>query len=238
VAMRVVAVRDGHGRRRDARDFLEEHWRNIGEEPGIDGDGGLLRDIILINAISPPPVYLHFSGLGRGSGTGFSVTGLLDSPGSSHSICSASAVAGLHSVKWSDTQITVTAGGHHIVGRMVSAPVSFSWAFGLGIGRGQWAVTHGVQPFVVVSDADFKRLSPGRDDCVALFGVDMARNPAFAPMVAKLQAALGDSSAPHVATLELYQFPAFGRWSTSRAAATCWLTFSAAGASRNRTLRL
>ena len=200
MAVRAVAVRDGHGRRRDARDFLEEHWRNIGEEPGIDGDGGLLRDIILINAISPPPVYLHFSGLGRGSGTGFSVTGLLDSPGSSHSICSASAVAGLHSVKWSDTQITVTAGGHHIMGRKVSAPISFSWAFGLGIGRGQWAVTHGVQPFVVVSDADFKRLSPGRDDCVALFGVDMARNPAFAPMVAKLQAALGDSSAPHVAT--------------------------------------
>ncbi len=144
MAVRAVAVRDGQGRRRDARDFLEEHWRNIGEEPGIDGDGGLLRDIILINAVTPPPVYLHFSGLGRGSGTGFSVTGLLDSPGSSHSICSASAVAGLHSVKWSDTQITVTAGGHHIMGRMVSAPISFGVWFGYWawpMGSDAWGAT-------------------------------------------------------------------------------------------------
>lgn len=119
---------------------------------------------------SPPPVYLHFSGLGKGSGTGFSVTGLLDSPGTARPICSASAVAGLHSVTWTDNLVTVTAGGHDITGREVSAPISFSWAFGMGIRRGQWAVTHGVHSFVVVSDADFTRLTPGRDDCVALFG--------------------------------------------------------------------
>ena len=163
MAVRALTARTGLGgeRQRDARDFLEEHWLRMGEETGVDGDESLRRDIILVDSVTPAPVYLHFSGLGRGSGTGFSVTGLLDSPGTALSICAASAVAGLHSVTWTDNLVTVTAGGHDIRGRKVSAPISLSWAFGVGIRRGQWAVTHGVHSFVVVSDADFARLSPG-----------------------------------------------------------------------------
>ena len=139
----VWKVRYRFGRRRDARNFLEELWRNIGEEPGLDGEGGPLRDTPLVNSVSPPPVYLHFSRLGKGSGTGFSVIGL-DSPGTARSICSASAVAGLHSVTLTDNLVTVMAGGHDNTGREVSAPISFSWTFGMGIRRGQWAATHGV----------------------------------------------------------------------------------------------
>jgi hypothetical protein len=162
LAVCALTTRAGLGveRQRDARDFLEEHWLRMGEETGVDGEESLRRDIIFVDSVTPAPVYLHFSGLGsRGSGTGFSVTGLLDSPGTALSICAASAVAGLHSVTWTVNLVTVMAGGHDIMGRKVSAPIFLSWAFGVGIRRGQWAVTHGVHSFVVDSDADFSRLS-------------------------------------------------------------------------------
>lgn len=184
----------------DARVLCERHWQRTGAEP--EDVEALMKDVLLVHPEAPTPIYLYLAGLGKGVGTGFCTTAILDSPGSDASLCSFSAVAGLPSVVWTDLHHTVTVGGHIAVGTVVTVPLTISYAWGLGIGRGQWSVRGSTQDFIVLDDADFARVvGPGaRPDCMALLGVDFARNLAFSDLVARIQAALGSPGAPHVAT--------------------------------------
>ena len=184
----------------DAHVLCERHWQRTGAEP--EDVEALMKDVLLAHPEASTPIYLYLAGLGKGVGTGFCTTAILDSPGSDASLCSFSAVAGLPSVVWTDLHHTVTAGGHIAVGTVVTVPLTISYAWGLGIGRGQWSVRGSTQDFIVLDDADFARVvGPGaRPDCMALLGVDFARNLAFSDLVARIQAALGSPGAPHVAT--------------------------------------
>ena len=168
---------------------------------GAQWASGAVRDALVVTANGGPDLLVYFAGLGRGSGTGFTTTALLDTPGAARSLCKRSAVAGLDGMTWGSAA-SIECGGNLFTGVEVTAPIQFAYATGDNIALDRWGMALGEQTFVALADTEFDSIigDVGRTDVVALLGVDWGRARAFHALHGALVAAFHDPTAPVAAT--------------------------------------
>ena len=159
------------------------------------------KDWLLVHADGGANLLVYFAGLGKGAGTGYTTTALVDSPGATQSLCRWSAVEGLRGMRFGESAFA-DCGGSTFKGVLVTAAVEFAYAVGAGIAREHWHMAMGELQFLAITDKDFDSIvgDVGRTDCVALLGLDWSRKAAFAPMYSALVDAFNNPAAPVAAT--------------------------------------
>ena len=111
------------------------------------------KDWLLVHADGGANLLVYFAGLGKGAGTGYTTTALVDSPGATQSLCRWSAVEGLRGMRFGESAFA-DCGGSTFKGVLVTAAVEFAYAVGAGIAREHWHVAMGELQFLAIADKD------------------------------------------------------------------------------------